>query len=472
MKDNMEQNNLQENVNVKPKKKSKVKVIIIVIIAAVVVLGLAYFIGNGIKKMSDSMQETMNSMMGSNEDTYTVEKQNVKQEITTSGNVIGIDAKAYTSPVTAKVTELCVEPGQTVKKGDVLLKYDTSELGDNLEKVRIQAQSEKAAGSETYEAVSEAAAKVSEAKKKKKSLTSDIKKLKKEVSDLSDKVAAFEEKIKNQEEIDEAAYKKATSNLEKKSASLASKQEKLAEQEGIIAANEEVKVSSSAQAQINASNKLADMSVNDAEKTYSVAEAGLTADVSGIVQTVDVVEGAYANETQTVMTIIDENKIGVEFSISKDDLGSISKGQKARVVISSNEYEGTVEYISRVATTDMASQSSTATIKGRIVLDKPDENIYIGVSAKVYIFVGESDDAIAIPYEALNTDVEGDFVYVVNKEGLIERKDVSLGIYSDEYYEILEGLAEGDKVITKVTSDMKPGDVYVGSAAAGTVAVE
>lgn len=69
-----------------------------------------------------------------------------------------------------------------------------------------------------------------------------------------------------------------------------------------------------------------------------------------------------------------------------------------------------------------------------------------------------------IPYEALNTDIDGDFVYVVNKENLIERKDVTIGIYSDEYYEVIDGIDEGDKVIAKVTKDMKPGDVYVGAA--------
>ena len=69
-----------------------------------------------------------------------------------------------------------------------------------------------------------------------------------------------------------------------------------------------------------------------------------------------------------------------------------------------------------------------------------------------------------IPYEALNTDIDGDFVYVVNKENLIERKNVTVGIYSDEYYEVLDGVKEGDKVITNVTKEMKPGDLYVNTA--------
>ena len=44
---------------------------------------------------------------------------------------------------------------------------------------------------------------------------------------------------------------------------------------------------------------------------------------------------------------------------------------------------------------------------------------------------------------------------------MIQRKDVKVGIYSDEYYEVTEGIAEDDKVIRNVTKDMKPGDEYV-----------
>lgn len=500
--ENMENQVIDEEIaegRSRKKKPKKVKIIVGIIIV-VAVLALAYGIGSGIQKFSQNMQEQMNGMTGTEDGTYTVDKKDVEQEITTSGTIIGLEKKAYTSPVTAKVEDIRVEVGQMVSKGDVLLTYDSSKLGDDLEKVKIQAQSDRAAGNASYEAANEAAGKASEARTKVKDLKADIKKLEKEIAALSKKVSDYEEQIAaakeqenkgsggeeadgeeageekavNNNSVDQKAYKKAVSDLEKKNAQLAKKQQSLAEQESIVAANEDVKVSNSTKAQISAANQLSDMNVNSAQKSLDAAEAGITASVSGIVESIDIVKGAYANETQTLMTVIESNKIGVEFSISKNDLGSISKGQKARVVVSGNEYEGTVEFVSRVASSDLqmtgASQNAGGTIKGRIVLDEPDENIYIGVSAKVYIFVGKSEKALVIPYEALNTDIDGDFVYIVNKENLIERKNVTIGIYSDEYYEILEGLQEGDKVIRNVTTDMKQGDTYAGNTINGMAA--
>lgn len=457
------------------KKKSKKKIVII----AAVVIGVLVVIVGGItviSNISKGMQEAMNMMAGENEALFEVTKEDVKQEISTSGIVVGVEKDAYVSPVTAKVENICVEPGQTVKKGDILLTYDASELGDDLEKVKIQAQSERAAGNESFEMANEAASKVSAAKKKVKKIKEEIKKLKKEISKLSKKVAGYEEKINAATEeapadIDEKAYKKAVSDLKKKNESLASKEGQLAEQEGIIATNKDIKVSASTKAQVSASNQLSDMNINDAQESLDAAEAGIVAEEDGIVASVDVVKGAYASETQTVMTIIKSDKIGVEFTIPKDDIGSISKGQKVRAVISGQEYSGTVDFVSRVANSSLpASDNGTdigGNIKGRVSIDNPDENIFIGVKAKAFIFVGESKQSLVIPFEALNMDIDGDFVYVVNKENLIERKNVTVGIYSDEYYEVLDGLSEGDKVIREVTKDMKPGDEYVGNAMPG-----
>ncbi len=477
MEENKEMN-VTQDVKKEKKKVNKKLVVIIVLVSVLLVIGGIAAIG-AMKSMSESMQEAMSMMGGESDALYEVEKQDVKQEITTSGTVIGLEKHAYTSPVTAKVDEIPVEAGQIVKKGDVLLTYDTTDLGDNLAKVQLQAQSERAAGSAAYEAVSEASGRVKDAKAEIKDLKSDIKTLNKEIKELSKTISTYEEKIKAAnagkpaEEQDPTAgltakelkkYNKALTDLEKKNKSLISKQEELAKQEAIVEANKDVKVSGSEATQISVSNQLSDMNVNEAQEQVDTAEAGIVAVADGIVESVDVVKGSYANETQTLMTIINADKIGVEFSISKDDLTAITEGQKARVVIADKEYTGKVVFVSRVATMDanaLGTNASGGSIKGRIELDNPDENIFVGVSAKAYIFIGESTEALTIPYSALCTDVDGDYVLVVNDNNIIERKDITLGLYSGDYYEVLEGLAEGDKVIKEVTKDMKPGDEYV-----------
>ncbi len=476
MADNMEMN-VASNDGKKKKSKKTIIIVVVILLALLIVGGVV--LGKMISTITANMEEAKGQMEEEINGLHTVEKVDVKQEITTSGMVIGLEKHAYTSPVTAKVDEIPVEAGQIVKKGDILLTYDTTDLGDNLAKVQLQAKSERAAGNAAYEAVSEASGKVKDAKAEIKDLKSEIKELNKEIKELTKTISTYEAKIKaanagkSEEEFDPTAgltkkelkkYNKAVEDLEKKNKSLASKQEALAKQEAIVEANEGVKVSGSEATQISVSNQLSDMNVNEAQEQVDTAEAGIVAVADGIVESVEIVKGSYASETQTLMTIINADKIGVEFSISKDDLTAVTEGQKARVVIADKEYTGKVVFVSRVATMDanaLGTAASGGSIKGRIELDNPDENIFVGVSAKAYIFIGEATDALAVPYSAICTDVDGDYVLVVNDNNIIERKDITLGLYSGEYYEVLEGLAEGDKVIEEVTKDMKPGDEYV-----------
>ena len=480
----------QQNNKKKKGKKMPVWGVVLIVIISIAVVGAIAAAGiNAFNNMQTAMQEAMDQM--GSDDLYTVEKIDIEQEISTSGTTIGLEEDAYTSPVTAKVDDIKVEVGQTVHKGDVLLTYDTSDLGENLTKVKIQAKSEQAASNQSYETASEAADKVTAAKKKVKKYKEEVSDLKDDIEEISDDITYYEDRLaeiqtNNAKEETKAAtpdengttrepkledtkeitqtIRDLNKKLTKKNESLADKQSKLAEQQSIVSANKDVKVSESTKAQISASKELSDITVNDAQETLDEGEAGVTAEADGVITSVGVIKGAYASETQTLFTIIKSDKIGVQFTISKDDLGSVIPGQKARIVVGSKQYEGTVEYVSRVAASDTGitgASTGGGNIQGKISIDNPDENLFVGVSAKVYIFVGKSEGTYGVPYEALNTDIKGDFVYVVDNDNKIQRKDVQIGIYSDEYYEIIDGVEEGDKVIREVTKNMKPGDDYV-----------
>lgn len=76
----------------------------------------------------------------------------------------------------------------------------------------------------------------------------------------------------------------------------------------------------------------------------------------------------------------------------------------------------------------------------------PDEDVFIGVDAKVIIHAEEADNVVILPSEVVNIGKSGSFCYVLDN-GVITRKDITTGISSDDYVEITEGLSEGDQVI-------------------------
>lgn len=85
-------------------------------------------------------------------------------------------------------------------------------------------------------------------------------------------------------------------------------------------------------------------------------------------------------------------------------------------------------------------------ISADIRIKNPDEDIFLGVDAKVTIHAEEVDNVVVLPSEVVNIGKEGSFCYVL-ENGVITKKDITTGISSDEYVEVLDGIKEGDEVI-------------------------
>ena len=67
------------------------------------------------------------------------------------------------------------------------------------------------------------------------------------------------------------------------------------------------------------------------------------------------------------------------------------------------------------------------------------------------IHAEEVDNVVVLPSEVVNIGKEGSFCYVL-ENGVITKKDITTGISSDEYVEVLDGIKEGDEVIRDLGS--------------------
>jgi HlyD family secretion protein len=80
--------------------------------------------------------------------------------------------------------------------------------------------------------------------------------------------------------------------------------------------------------------------------------------------------------------------------------------------------------------------------------DKP-ENIRTGQSYNIKLQLGESSDAMLLPKGSFFQSTGGQWVFVVNPEGdEAIKRNIRIGKQNARYYEILEGLQPGEKVIT------------------------
>jgi len=93
--------------------------------------------------------------------------------------------------------------------------------------------------------------------------------------------------------------------------------------------------------------------------------------------------------------------------------------------------------------------------------EQPD-NIRAGQTYYLNLQLGQPEEAVIIPRGSFYQKTGGKWVYVVNKEGTMAvKREIRLGRQNPQYYEVLEGLEPGEKVITSGYDTFGDSDVLM-----------
>lgn len=123
-------------------------------------------------------------------------------------------------------------------------------------------------------------------------------------------------------------------------------------------------------------------------------------------------------------------------------IARISKGQKAEVKISGNDYKLTIKKV------------YPEVRDGRFQIDlefdsNEPEGIRRGQTVQVKLALGDLSEALLLTRGGFYHKTGGNWVYVIDESGdYATKRDISLGRQNPHVYEVLEGLEEGERVIT------------------------
>lgn len=490
----------------KPKKKiKKWKIVVLVIVLLIVVRTVVGIVFGSGKDMLPAV------------DTAEAVKGEITSTLDTSGTIASEVTKVYASPVNAQVLDVPTEAGEKVQKGEYLLTYDTTSLQKSYDIAELQAKAENATSNDSLEKSKESAADMASSASDIASLQGQIDALNAEINSLQSQAtnnelasndnAAVNEKItklqtelegikaqiasleakKEKEELSDKEAKnlkelnkeqkekekeikkqqkalndtKSIANsqttiqaqLTQKNSQLADLQSKLAEAQSKNTAAEAGVLSDAAKANIDYTKQAGKLTLEQTADSLSKAKAGIVADFDGIVTQVDTSAGSMAAEGSPLLTLASANDLCVEIPVSKYNLANIEIGQKATVTFQDKDYTGEVNYISKVA---QKAESGAALVTVKVHIDTPDDDLVLGLDAKVKIDLGSVENVIKVPVSAVNSDTSGDFVYVV-EDHIVVRKAVTTGMASKEEMEIKSGLSEGEKVITTIDATIIEG---------------
>ena len=151
-------------------------------------------------------------------------------------------------------------------------------------------------------------------------------------------------------------------------------------------------------------------------------------------------------------------------TVKKGDIFKHFKGMNVEISNSSLENvsgKGTVTKINNFASADTSASTAAAAAGGAVAENNYKAKItvsdftdmMIGMKVKVRIATGEEMRTKAVPYTAILTDAEGDYVYVAvevsNGMYSVEKRYVDKGMSGDYYTQVTGGeLEEGDLVVS------------------------
>lgn len=217
--------------------------------------------------------------------------------------------------------------------------------------------------------------------------------------------------------------------------------------------SEDAMMDTGSKEKLEADTALQKLTNGETLESIEEVESGIVADFAGVVTEIDAVEGSMPAENGKLMVLESTDKVVVHANVSKYDLEKLAVGQETEIDIAGNVYEGKVAKIEGMATTN---NNGAAVVGVDISIDKPDENIFLGVEAKVVVHTAKVEGVVAIPMELINSDRDGDFVYV-EENGVVAKKRITVGISSENLCEVKEGLAAGDKVIMSMGQEFEEG---------------
>lgn len=167
-----------------------------------------------------------------------------------------------------------------------------------------------------------------------------------------------------------------------------------------------------------------------------------------------VVEGQKIEAGETLFKIIDHSSVWVYGEIYEYEMPYIREGQSATLTpaYSPNEvYKGTIEHIySHLGSIRYAPEEGTEirTEKVRFALPNKDHRLKLGMYLNVEIAANIAKNAIAVPDSALIDSGTRQLVVIDNRDGTFEPREVKTGPKGEDYFQILQGVSEGEWVVT------------------------
>lgn len=174
----------------------------------------------------------------------------------------------------------------------------------------------------------------------------------------------------------------------------------------------------------------------------------LRSPVTGVVVQKSVVAGQRIMAGESLFQIVDLRSVWVQGEVFERDLPAVHLGQTVQATFEA--LPGVVR-TGHITFIDPVINPDTRTARVRVALANGDMALKPGMYATLTASAQESPNTLSIPRNAVLSTGERNLVFLKRSDGMLEPREVTLGMAGDARVAVLKGLALGDTVVASAT---------------------
>jgi HlyD family secretion protein len=384
-----------------------------------------------------------------------IKNRKLESIVSASGKIRARRTVNITSEVSGKVVKLAVDEGDRVKQGEFLLQVDPRNVRSRLQVSEASLEQQRIALQQAHQSLDNAKVNL--------------------------KLA--QDELSRQQRLDRDR--------------LATKQALEQAQDNVTLRTGDVK--NAEQAVSTAEQRIKSQEADLASAHYDLSRVTIESPIDGIITKRNVEEGetamaGFTNNPSVVLLIVaDMSVIEAEIEVDETDIPNVQIGQKTKVTIDALPDRSFTAKVTEVGNSPINATSASAggvrqatTFKVVVTIDGQIPDVRPGFTCTADITTAERENAVAVPIQALAvreltfdpqgkvvkppkpepgrrpstgaaeaaelkpgfTKKETEGVFLVDKENRAQFVRVKTGIAGDKYFEVLDGLKVGDRVVT------------------------
>lgn len=183
----------------------------------------------------------------------------------------------------------------------------------------------------------------------------------------------------------------------------------------------------------------------------AIIKTEIRAPFSGRLGLRNVSPGAYITPTTIVTTISQINDLKIQFNVPERYSSQIKNGLAVDFSVDGS----TKSYKAKISATEVSVEENTRSLAVRALIQNPDASLTPGAFAKVKIQLGEDENALLIPNNAIIPVGRKKQIFLY-QGGKASPVDIVTGVRDSTNIQVLEGIKAGDTVITSAILFLRP----------------